>query len=122
MTQFELPPAEAEHDPNYDGTVAAPNSHHLVYEDDQRRELVVLLPPGVREPFHHHRRRSEMRVLRSALLRYYYADGRVEDIPKKDVTPDDPLIEQLEPEPLHSVENLSNTDTYYALRIEFKDN
>ncbi len=120
MTDFELPPANAEEDVSYDGATAAPNSHIVVFEDGTRRELLVLLPPGLREPFHHHRRRSEMRVFRSALLRYYYADGRAEDISKKDVTPDNPLIEQLEPEPLHSVENLSEDDTYYALRIEYK--
>lgn len=121
MTNIELPPPEAEHNEQYDGVIAAPNSHHVIFEDDSRRELVVLLPPGAREPFHLHAKRSEMRVFRSALLRYYYADGRSEDIPKKAVTPDNPLVEQLEPEPLHSVENLSETDTYYALRIEFKD-
>ena len=120
MTNFKMPQADAEQDEDYDGVIAAPNSHQVVYENDERRELVVMLPPGVREPFHHHHRRSEMRVFRSALLRYYYADGRVEDIPKKDVTPDEPLIEQLEREELHSVENLSDKDTYFALRIEFK--
>ncbi len=121
MTEFELPPPSADQDPSYDGVSAAPNSHRVVYEDDSRRELVVLLPPGVREPFHHHLRPSEMRVFRSALLRYYYADGRTEDIPKKEVTPDQPLVENLYAESLHSVENLSESDTYYALRIEYKD-
>jgi hypothetical protein len=120
MTEFEIPPASAEQDTSYDGPVAAPSSHKVVFEDDTRRELLVVLSPGVREPYHHHLRRSEMRVFRSALLRYYYADGRVEDIAKKDVTPDTPLVEQLDPEPLHSVENLSDSDTYYAYRIEFK--
>ena len=117
---FELPPASAASDPNYDGVIAAPSSHVVVYEDEDVRELVVILGPGVRDAFHHHARRSEMRVYRSASLRYYRADGSSVDIPKKEVTSENPFIEQLDPELLHSVENLSDSDTYYALRIEFK--
>jgi hypothetical protein len=92
-----------------------------VYEDDHRRELVVLVAPGGREPFHRHLRRSEMRVFRSAPLRYYHVDGRTDDLPKSDATPDRPVVAQLDPEPLYAVKNLSERDTYYALRIEFKD-
>jgi len=62
-----------------------------------------------------------MRVFRSAPLRYYHVDGRTDDLPKSDATPDRPVVAQLDPEPLHAVENLSERDTYYALRIEFKD-
>jgi hypothetical protein len=119
MKDFELPPSNAEEDPNYDGVIAAPNSHIVIYEDEHLRELAVILRPRVREAFHHHKLRSEMRVFRSATLRYYRADGSSFDIPKKDVSPANPLIENLDPEPLHSVENLSD-DTYFALRTEFK--
>ena len=65
--------------------------------------------------------RSEMRIFRSAPLRYYHGDGHSADLPKIDATPDRPAVAQLDPEPLHSVENLSKLDTYYALRIEFKN-
>lgn len=106
--------------PALDGVIAAPDSHIVVYEDDSRRELLVVLPPGKREPLHHHARKSEMRVFRSAPLRYYSADGVAQNIPKRDVTIDNPFIEQLEPEPLHSVENTSDHETYFAIRIEFK--
>ena len=117
----QLPSPGSQHDPAYDGVTAAPASHLVVYEDDHRRELVVLVPPGGRGAFHHHLRRSEMRVFRSAPLRYHHVDGRTDDLPKSDATPDRPVVAQLDPEPLHAVENLSERDTYYALRIEFKD-
>ena len=121
MPDVELPPPGAEDDQAYDGPIAAPASHVVVYEDDHRRDLVVLIPPGRREPFHHHRRLSEMRVLRSAPLRYYLADGRSVDLPKVDATPDRPAVAHLAAEPLHAVENLSERDTHFALRIEFKN-
>jgi len=119
MADGDLPPPGAEHDPAYDGATAAPASHVVVYEDGQR-ELLVVVAPGQREPFHHHLRRSEMRVFRSAPLRYYHADGRTDDLSQSDATPDRPVVAQLDPEPLHAVENLSERNTYYALRIEFK--
>jgi hypothetical protein len=118
--RFELPPESAESDPSYDGIVSAPASHIVVFEDGTRREMVVILPPNAREPFHHHLLPSEMRVIRSAPLRYFLRDGSSFDISKRDVSPYEPFIEQLEPEPIHSVENLSSTDTYFAIRIEFK--
>ena len=107
-------------DKDKDAVAAAPNSHIVLYEDENRRELAVILKPGVREPWHHHAWPSEIRVMRSADLRFYKEGDKVLDIPKKDVTPDKPFVEQLDPEPLHSVENLSDTDTYFAIRVEFK--
>jgi hypothetical protein len=118
--RIEVPPATAADDESYDAVIAAPQSHRVVFEDDTRRELVVIVEPGVREPFHHHRWHSEMRIYRSAAMRYYDASGTYRDSPKDDVAIDAPLIEQRAPEPLHSVENLSEHDVLFALRIEFK--
>jgi hypothetical protein len=39
-----------------DATVAAPESHRVLYEDDRTRVLEVVIPPGVREPEHTHAR------------------------------------------------------------------
>ncbi len=119
--KFELPPASAEHDPNYDGVIAAPNSHEVVHDGDTRRDMKVRLNPGQREPYHHHHLPSTMYVLKSALLRYYHADGSFIDLPKReDVSSLNPYVEELGPEPIHSVENLSETDVFFALRIERK--
>jgi hypothetical protein len=121
VRDIEVPPPDSNSNEAYDGVTPAPASHLVVYEDDQRREQLVLVAPRQREPFHYHRRRSEMRLFRSASLRYHHADGHADDLPKSDATPDRPVVVQLGPESLHSVENLSEHDTSYALRIEFKD-
>jgi|SRR5581483_3855874 len=120
MTQHERRQPE-EWDAELDGVIAAPNSHVPVYENDHLRVLAVTMQPSAREPLHHHARRSTFLVINSAPLRYYNSDGTYFDIPKREVSAQAPYKEELEPERLHSVENLSSEDTYFALRIEYKN-
>lgn len=121
MTKLGQESSPNEWDPELDGVIAAPDSHVVLFEDETCRVLLVELPPGRKEPFHHHARRSNMIVTNSAPLRYYNEGGATFDIAERDISPDNPYAEDMEPEPLHAVENLSPDKTYYAWRVEYKN-
>jgi hypothetical protein len=38
-----------------DACIAAPASHHVLFENDAARVLEVIIQPGTREPLHPHR-------------------------------------------------------------------
>jgi hypothetical protein len=54
-----------------DACIAAPASHHVLFENDAVRVLEVIIEPGPREPLHTHRAPSVMIVDRPARIRYY---------------------------------------------------
>jgi len=121
MTKQEQELSPHEWDPQLDGVIVAPNSHRVIFEDEAYRVLLIELSPGRKEPFHHHVHRSDFIVTESAPLRYYKDDGSAFDIPQRNVSVSNPYFEELEPEPLHAVENLSTDRTYLAWRVEYKD-
>jgi hypothetical protein len=54
-----------------DACIAAPASHHVLFENDAVPVLEVIIEPGTREPLHTHRAPSVMIVDRPARIRYY---------------------------------------------------
>jgi hypothetical protein len=55
-----------------DACIAAPASHHVLFENDAVRVLEVIIEPGTREPLPTHRTPSVMIVDRPARIRYYH--------------------------------------------------
>jgi hypothetical protein len=106
-------------DPALDAAIAAPQSHKVLFENKKTRVVEVIVEPHQKEPMHTHQWPSVMMVDRSTLIRYYDASGKSTEYPARDVSPDNPFVEWMEPEQLHAVENLSDSP-YHAMRIEFK--
>lgn len=117
----------------FDAVQAAPNSHHVLFENAFVRVLEVTVPPGTKEPMHHHRWPSIFLTWdtggRTAHTRYYRADGSVHDMPSKDqpVTEGRWRVRWMEPEPMHSIENVETPESALTLpkkpptvRIELK--
>lgn len=118
--KHELDQPLEEWDPEFEAVRRASNSHIVIEEDETHRKLIVFLLPGMREPLHYHPWPSKFILFRSTPLRYYHHDGSYFDIPQRDASNKNPYIEEMEPEGLHAVENLSSADPYIALRIEYK--
>jgi len=55
-----------------DACIAAPASHHVLFENDAVRVLEVIIEPGTREPLPTHRTPSVMIVDMPARIRYYH--------------------------------------------------
>lgn len=117
----------------YDAVEAAPQSHKVLFENRFVRVLEVTVPPGVKEPMHHHRWPSIFLNWdaggRTSHQRIYHAEGGVHDIPSQErpLAPGVWRVKWLEPEPMHSVENLETPDSSKSLpqrpptvRVEFK--
>jgi hypothetical protein len=117
----------------FDAVQVAPNSHRVLFENQFVRVLEVTVPPGTKEPMHHHRWPSIFLIWdtggRTAHERFYHADGSVHDVPSR-VTPVKPgswHVQWMNPEPMHSVENLDTPESAKSLppkpptvRVEFK--
>ena len=117
----------------FDAVEAAPESHKVLFDNAFVRVLEVLVPPGVKEPMHHHRWRSIFLNWdvggRTAHQRIYHLDGSVHDIPSQErpLAPGVWRVKWMEPEPMHSVENLETPESAKSLpqrpptvRVEFK--
>lgn len=102
-----------------DATLAAPNSHRVLFENDVVRVLEVTVAPGVREPEHTHRHPSVMVTDQRARIRYFAGESLAFESPDPLAEVDLPLTSWLEPEGPHSVENI-DTVRLHALRIELK--
>lgn len=102
-----------------DATVAAPESHLVVFENDHVRVLEVVIPAGTREPEHTHARPSVVTVIEPARIRYFDGDKLVfeseEDVPLPGPRPP----RWMEPEGPHSVENIDD-HPYRGYRVELK--
>ena len=105
----------------FDAVAAAPESHKVLFENASVRVLEVLVPPGVKEPMHHHRWRSIFLNWdvggRTAHQRIYHLDGSVHDIPSQErpLVPGVWRVKWMEPEPMHSVENLETPESAKSL-------
>ena len=64
-----------------DACIAAPASHHVLFENDAVRVLEVISEPGTREPRHTHRAPSVLIVDRPARIRYYTGDALTYETP-----------------------------------------
>jgi hypothetical protein len=117
----------------FDAVEAAPESHKVLFENVSVRVLQVQVAPGVKEPMHHHRWPSIFLNWdaggRTEHQRIYHADGSVHDIPSQErpLAPGSWRVKWLEPEPMHSVENLETPESAKLLpqrpptvRVEFK--
>jgi hypothetical protein len=99
-----------------DACIAAPASHHVLFENEVVRVLEVIIEPGTREPLHTHRAPSVMIVDEPARIRYYTADTLTYETPGAAAL-DEPRTSWLDPEPPHAVENIDG-HRYHAYRIE----
>ncbi len=103
-----------------DAVIAAPDSHKVILENDKVRILEVVILPGQKEPIHTHDRSSVMIVDSSTNIKYYTESGEGTEYPEREATKEKPFIEWLGPEGLHAVENLDQSKTYRAIRVEIK--
>ena len=101
---------------SFDAVVAAPESHKILLENNFVRVTEVIIKPNHKEPHHTHKWRSVMIVDAPTDLRYYDKDNKMTAIAGVYET----KIEWMNPEGLHSVENLNSKKTYHAIRIELK--
>lgn len=103
-----------------DAVVAAPNNHKIVFENERVRVLEVTVKPGEREPVHAHKWASVLYVTAEDNIRDYDIDGKVIYDTKTDKNPmKAPYTVWMEPQPPHSVENLSK-ESLRLLRVELK--
>lgn len=108
---------------NLDATVAAPASHHVIFENDRVRVLKVTIPPGQTEPVHTHAWPSVMRVEHPQAITYItYAvrGGKLVETARHEVPLRTPAeAEWMGPEGPHAVQN-RGAGEYEAIRIELK--
>ncbi len=117
----------------FDAVQAAPESHKVLFENAFVRVLQVRVAPGAKEPMHHHQWPSIFLNWdaggRTGHQRIYHADGSVHDIPSQErpLAPGVWRVQWMEPEPMHSIENLETSESAKSLpqrpptvRVEFK--
>lgn len=100
-----------------DAVVAAPEAHTVLYENEDVRVLRVVLEPGRREPHHTHKWPSIFIILQDSSVRYYDASDQVQFETDGSTRPWS--TEWMDPEALHSVENMGD-NAIEAIRIELK--
>ena len=107
-------------DNQFDALIAAPKSHRILLENDRVRVLDVVVEPGEKEPPHTHNLPSVMYIDEPSQILYYDAEGKVVfDLRKSDKPRIPPMTQYLEPEGLHSVENVGDK-RFHAIRVELK--
>ncbi|MGE5195738.1 MAG: hypothetical protein ACM3JI_00210 [Anaerolineae bacterium] len=107
---------------NKDAMVAAVNNHRVLFENQDVRVLEVVIRPGEKEELHTHRWKSIFIVDSLADMRYYGADGRIVfERPAPPFRVAGTTFTWKEPEGLHAIENLSQTQILHGIRIELKD-
>lgn len=100
--------------PEYDGVVADPCHHDVVYKDEHIKILSVSVPPGVTEKFHTHELPAIMYVDKPCDIIVENKDEH-----KKMIILDDKQRFMFIPqESLHAVTNTEEKRTYYAFRFE----
>lgn len=103
-----------------DPLTAAPGNHRVLFENDRVRVLDVTIRPGEREPVHAHRWPSVLYVERAGDFIDRDKDGAVLVDSRKLPPITYPTTNWLDPQPPHSVENLSTTETVHLVRVELK--
>ncbi|CAM3856495.1 hypothetical protein [Parendozoicomonas haliclonae] len=111
--------ASTQSDP-LDAVIAAPDSHKVLLENESVRVLRVIIEPGVKEPVHIHKASSVMIVDQPAQIKYYGESDQLIFMTKPTDGKSHQNPQWLDPEGLHSVENIDNK-VYKAYRIEIKE-
>jgi len=104
-----------------DAMQASTKNHHVLFENEDVRVLEVVVQPGEREDFHTHKLKSIFIADSLADMRYYGPNGEIQferKAPPAHVFRTS--ITWKEPEGLHAVENLSQTQVLHGIRIELK--
>ncbi len=107
------------HPQSLDAVNAAPDSHIILFENEEVRVLRVVIEPGVKEPVHTHQSPSVMIVDQPAQINYYGENETLIFTTKPTDGKNHQHPQWLDPEGLHSVENIDDK-TYKAYRIEIK--
>lgn len=103
-----------------DAVAAAPANHRVLFENDRVRVLDVVVPPGTREGTHAHCLPSVLYVMGGAVYVDYDQNGKVIfDSRAAGPTPAFPVVEWLDPQAPHAVENLGD-DPIHLVRVELK--
>jgi hypothetical protein len=102
-----------------DAVTATPASHRVLLENERVRVLEVVIEPGRREAEHTHRAASVMIVDEPTRIRYHEPGAEPLEIGLHSGTAPGPLVQWMDPEGPHSVENIDQ-HRYHAIRIELK--
>lgn len=108
--------------PELDAMIAASDFHRVLLENDHVRVLEVYLPPNAVEPPHHHRWPSVVMLIEGGLLVDHNGmTGEVllDTSEFGGLKPIDTTTWK-EPEAMHYVKNLSDTDPIRLIRVELK--
>ncbi len=106
----------------FDGPLAAPEHHKVIFENERVRIMEFKVPPGDVVPAHTHRWSTINYVLRLSDFRSYDADGNLKfDSRTEQFGTKEGEVFCLPPfPPLHSVENIG-TDEMHGISIELKN-
>jgi len=104
-----------------DAMQASTKNHRILFENEEVRILEVVIMPGEKEDFHTHKWKSVFIVDSLADMRYYGPQGEIQY--ERKAPPPAAFrtsVTWKEPEGLHAIENLSNTQVIHGIRIEMK--
>jgi hypothetical protein len=104
-----------------DAMEASIQHHRVLFENEDVRVLEVIINPGEKEDFHTHKLKSIFIVDSIADMRYYGPQGEIQfeqKAPPAHVFRTS--VTWKEPEGLHAIENLSQTQVIHGIRIELK--
>ena len=103
-----------------DGVTVAPENHHVLLENVDVRVIEVTQAPHSKETMHTHARPSIFYLDGLTAIRYVVSGDEAHAVEQKAPPPGmKPLVAAVQPEGLHSVENLSD-HPFHALRVELK--
>ena len=107
---------------SFDGPVAAPEHHKVVFEDERVRIMEFKVKPGETVPAHTHRWATINYIFRLSDFLSYDADGNLKlDSRIAQFGTKEGEVFCLPPfPPLHSVENIGNNEMH-GISIELKD-
>jgi len=106
---------------NQDGTTYYPVNHRLVKETQNAKIVDVFIEKATKEPPHTHQPHSVMFVDYDTPLtvRLVAEDGQEQIVFKKETAKrDELLVDHMDPEPYHYVENNQPMHHYFAVRVE----
>lgn len=104
-----------------DAVIAAPNNHKVLLENERVRVLEVTVRPGEKELLHAHRWPSVLYVYSSGDFLDYNGEGKVVFDSRLAKPPlKYPATLWMEPQPPHSVQNLSQKIPIRLIRVELK--
>lgn len=103
-----------------DAVVSAKKNHIILLENDTVRVLDVTVLPGEKEALHHHQWPSVLYIMEGGDFIDRDGEGNVLFDSRKTPMPKLPFTTWTGPEALHSIENLSKTQSIRLIRVEIK--